>query len=174
MVQLQKMLLKVSPELEHRFQRSEIKPKIKLFEGRQGVLSIYEDLLTVDAAKDGEIFIFSARQKVAERFPTLLADLDRRRAAQGIWVRTIYSRQIGEDLPDSGEDKKSLHTFVTISAQKFPFPGNVHIYQNKVAFIALQRQLIGVVIENRNVANTYRTIFRLAWRGASELMKRND
>lgn len=169
---LQKRLRAVSPELVELYQQAEVKPKIKLFEGRPGLLSVYEDLMKVDPKKDGEIFTFTARQYVLEQFPAATIDLEKRRAKKGIWVRSIYSAGPGENLPPSGEDKKYLRTFVTVPSEKFPFSGSVHIYQNKVAFIALRRKLVGVVIENINVANTYRTIFRLAWRGALTLQKK--
>ncbi len=173
-IDLQKRLREVAPQLADLYQRAGVKPKIKLFEGRQGLLSIYEDLAKVDPDKDGEIFTFTSRQYVIDQFPETVTTMEEQRAKRGVWVRSIYSQLPGEKLLSSGEDKKYLRTYVTVPSDKFPFSGSVHIYQNKVAFIALRRKLVGVVIENSNVANTYRTIFRLAWQGALALQKKHD
>lgn len=170
---IQKKLRAVAPELEALYQQAEIKPKIKLFEGRQGLLSIYEDLSKVDPKKDGEIFTFTSRTYVLEQFPDMVEKMEEERAKRGVWIRAIYSKLPGENLLPHGEDKKYRRTFVTVPSGKFPFSGSVHIYQNKVAFIALRRKLIGVLIENANVADTYRTIFRLAWAGALKLQTTN-
>lgn len=169
---IQKRLKEVAPQLAEMYQRAEVKPKIKLFEGRQGLLSIYQDLQKVDPKKDGEIFTFTSRQYVIDQFPEIIEEMEEQRAKKGVWVRSIYSQLPGEKLQPSGEDPGRLRTYVTVPSDRFPFSGSVHIYQNKVAFIALRRKLVGVVIENRNVANTYRTIFRLAWRGALTLQKK--
>src|SRR5690606_5646692 len=115
----------------------------------------------------------TSRQYVIDQFPEIIKEMEEQRAKKGVWVRSIYSQLPGEKLLPSGEDKKYLRTYVTVPSERFPFSGSVHIYQNKVAFIALRRKLIGVLIENINVANTYRTLFRLAWRGALALQK-ND
>lgn len=168
---IRKNLQEVTPKLAELYQQAELKPKIKLFEGRQGLLSIYEDMLKVDPKKEGEIFTFANPKYALEQFPVATRELDERRAKKGVWVRAIYSQVPGEVRLKSGEDKKYLRSFVTVPVGKFPFSGSVHIYQNKVAFIALRRKLVGVVIENINVANTYRTIFRLAWQGTLKLQQ---
>ncbi|MBI2635709.1 hypothetical protein HYW84_00070 [Candidatus Peregrinibacteria bacterium] len=67
-----------------------------------------------------------------------------------------------------GEDRKKLREIRLVSARDFDFTNEINIYDSKVAIcsFASSPQMFGVIIESREVAETQRQIFEMAWRYA--------
>ena len=55
-----------------------------------------------------------------------------------------------------------------IPKDKFPLSSSIIIYDNKVGIVSLKGKLIGVIIENKEISNTLRSIFNIAWDGAEK------
>lgn len=156
-------LQKLLPELDSLYNYSEVKPKIRFYEGREGLKKIYQDTLDVGQ----EILAFTAYHKTDKK----LADwLDKyyipQRVKKEIFAKVIapafdYAQRYQE------RDKEQMRETLLISATKFPLSIEINVYGNKVAIISFaKKEMMGVIIESKEVASTFCLIFQLAWQGA--------
>lgn len=159
MLSLENML----PELLKIYEYAEEKPKVQYYEGKEGLLAIQEDFLKTKDKKIEEIYsaddllnIFTIEE--LGRFTSM-------RNAKKIKVRSIYIRGKGKfsqlNLPHLTEAR-------IVQQNQFPIHSDILIYDNKVAMISLKGKLIGVMIDHKEIADTFRSLFNLAWEAAEK------
>ncbi len=138
-------------------------PHVRFFEGWDGVRHVYEDTLTAKS----EILNFANSAVVRQYWPAYDEEYVTERVKRGIHLRGI--------APDDdagrrvhGEDKKKKREIRLVPAKEFDFTNEINIYDSKVAIcsFASSPQMFGVIIESREVAETQRQIFEMAWRYA--------
>lgn len=165
-------LNRVLPDLRSLQGKHERRPHVKFYEGWEGVRRVYEDTLTAK----GEILNFANSAVVRRFWPAYDDEYVAERVKRGIHLRGI--------APDDatgrrvhGEDKNKLREIRLVPARDFDFRNEINVYDSKVAicsFGAAQdrsfdspEECFGVVIESREVAETQRQIFEMAWRYAA-------
>lgn len=162
----QKTLIEAIPELTSLYNAKLSKPKIRLYEGATGIKEIYSSMLLTKS--NGEILIFeSATLMKGVLLDIWLKDYTSHRIDKKIAQRAIVEEcQFANELreKDNDENRQTL----ILPKNKFPFTNEISIFGNKVAIINF-KEMIGVVIESADVAQTQRSIFELAWFGAEQL-----
>lgn len=132
------------------------KPVVRVFEGKQGLLGIIEDIRGTKQELSAEITDLDAMYKVLS-----LDDLKRLRTElqrQGIWVQGIYS-----GTPSvSGVKAERL----MLPPERAGFKSNVGIYGNKIVLATFEGKMYSVIIESPQLAKTMRILFDLALKGA--------
>ncbi|MEK7520236.1 MAG: helix-turn-helix domain-containing protein [Patescibacteria group bacterium] len=152
------------PELSNLYHYAGEKPKVRFFEGKEGLLTMQEDFLkTKDKMIEG-LYNVDNYHKVFSR--TEREQYYAVRLKKKIHGRTLYNREAG---PFDSPDKITEDRFV--STDKFNFSSDITIYDSKVAIASLRGKLMGVIIENEEIANTVRALFRLAWDAAEKYQK---
>ena len=140
------------------------KPRVRYYEGRDGVKEAFEDTLT--ATETIRIYavgedMFSA---LSEEY---FRDYFARRVTQGIATRVI-----APDTPESRAvaktDAQDMRTTLLVPADQFYFSTETNIYDNKI-MIASWREKFAVIIESKEIAEGYKKTFELAWVGAQQL-----
>lgn len=140
-------------------------PRVRFFEGWEGIKKVYEDTLTAKT----ELLNFANSTVVRKFWPTYDTDYVEQRVKHGIHLRGI--------APDDatgkrvhGEDRSMLREIRLVSAKEFDFKNEIKIYDHKVAIISFgqERELFAVIIESKEVAETQRQIFEMAWRAAGQ------
>ncbi len=138
-------------------------PHVRFYEGWEGVRAVYEDTLTAH----GELLNFANSAVVRSHWPAYDAEYVEERVKRKIRLRGI--------APDDatgkrvrGEDKRYNREIRLVPAKKFDFRNEIKIYDNKVAIVsfptgAAKDEMFGVIIESREVAETQRQIFEMAW-----------
>jgi sugar-specific transcriptional regulator TrmB len=154
-----KELKAILPELEELTSLSGDRPKIRIYDGKQGRRRIQEDISRTKNL--GTIEEFVPLDDAYQLFPAHPRD-HRHEMRKKIKVpeRMIYTSQKGEILPR----KKGPIETLFIPIEKFPFHGEITIYANKVALVSFGRQPTGAVLESEDTANTLRCLFNLLWR----------
>ena len=141
-------------------------PRVRFFEGWEGVKKVYEDTLTAH----GELLNFANSTVVRKFWPEYDEDYVNERVKRGIHLRGI--------APDDatgkrvhGEDKSKLREIRLVPSKEFDFKNEIKIYDHKVAIISFgkDREMFGVIIESKEVAETQRQIFEMAWRYAGKV-----
>jgi len=159
----------ILPELKSLEKTVGDRPKVRFFEGAEGIKTALYDSL--DTLKAGDEIIAYAN---AEGFYENELEFSARYIKERI-KRKIRSRAIAADTPEtrkySDEDEKQLRKTILVPADQFPFTNEIDIYGNKVAIMSLQGELLAIIIESESVAKTQRAIFELAWLGAKSLNK---
>ncbi len=153
------------PELRSLQGPKEQKPHVRFFEGWEGVRHVYDDTLTAHS----EILNFANSAVVRKFWPAYDEEYVAERVKRGVHLRGI--------APDDatgkrvhGEDRKKLREIRLVPAKDFDFTNEINIYDSKVAIcsFASSPHMFGVIIESREVAETQRQIFEMAWRFAAK------
>lgn len=156
---------KVLPEFDAIFNLSAEKPTVKFFEGPEGVRTVREDIL-----QSGVKTLYNIYSKeYVDQIRALFSDDEnkeflRREHELGISIRSIYTSDSG---PYEGFQLKGERRFVP--KEKFPVSGDILIYEDRVVLTTLRGKIVSVIVESKEIADTLRTIFELAWRGADKL-----
>ena len=142
------------------------RPKVRFFEGREGLLEAQYD--TLNLPKGSEILAYATSKGLYYDDPDFARKYIEQRINRQIGVRAI--------VPDTEETKKmlpfnkdQLRTSKVVPFETFPFTNEIDIYGNKVSIMSYVGELIAVVIESESIAKTQRMIFELAWLGAEKI-----
>ncbi|TSC58206.1 MAG: transcriptional regulator TrmB [Candidatus Peregrinibacteria bacterium Greene0416_19] len=140
------------------------KPHVRFFEGWEGLRHVYDDTLTAKT----ELLNF-ANSAVVRRFWPLYDD---EYVAERV-KRRIHLRGIAPDDATGrrvhGEDREKCREIRLVSAKEFDFANEIKIYDHKVAICSYGsagEDMFGVIIESKEVAETQRQVFEMAWRYA--------
>jgi HTH-type transcriptional regulator, sugar sensing transcriptional regulator len=158
---------RILPDLRGLQGNHERKPHVRFYEGWDGVRKVYEDTLMAQ----GELLNFANSAVVRRYWPDYDEEYVTERVERGIRLRGI--------APDDaagrrvhGEDKKRLREIRLVPAREFDFTNEINVYDSKVAICSFEEasngetNMFGVIIESREVAETQRQIFEMAWRYA--------
>lgn len=150
------------PELRSLRGAENRRPHVRFFEGWEGVRRVYEDTFTAK----GEILNFANSAVLRKYWPEYDEEYVSERVKRGIHLRGIApDDKAGRKV--QGMDKESLREIRLVSAKDFDFRNEINIYGNKVAIVTFgddEATIFAVIIESREVAETQRQIFEMAWR----------
>jgi sugar-specific transcriptional regulator TrmB len=155
------------PELTGMFDMTGEKPRVRFFEGKEGLKAMQEDFLRTKEKNLVSMYSFSDYHNVftgEER-----RAYREKRAKKNIFARGIYTRVEGPlkagELPPASELR-------WVPRDTFPFTSDITVYGNKVAAASLKGRNVGVIIESQEIANTLRAVFELAWRATEQFNQR--
>ncbi len=156
-------LEKLLPELKSFFNRAKEKPTVRFYEGKEGLLTMSEELLESKEKEALMIYSYDLVQKVfkeSERDPAR-----QKRKEKDIKVKSIYTSK-EKRLPDTEYSIRKK-----IPANKFPITCDIAIFGNKVRIASLKDKLSGIIIKDKNIAETLRSLFSLAWEATEKYEK---
>ena len=139
-------------------------PHVRFFEGWEGVRHVYDDTLTAKS----ELLNYANSAVVRAYWPVYDEEYVALRVKRGIHLRGIApDDEAGQRV--HGEDKRRLREIRLVPASDFDFTNEINIYDHKVAICSFSterpgtRDVFGVIIESKEVAETQRQIFEMAW-----------
>ena len=136
-------------------------PRIRYFEGLDGIKTIYADTLTSKT----EILNFSNSAEIRKTWPNYDKEYVAKRTKKKIFLKGIAPEDsAGKKVKD--QDHKFHREFRLLPAKKFNFTNEINIYEDKVAIISFKDELIGMIIESSEIANSQRAIFDMCWQFA--------
>jgi sugar-specific transcriptional regulator TrmB len=138
------------------------KPNVSFYEGLDGLMQIMDDTLMYDKevlcwANADVIFTGYMKDYYLKRY--IPAKIEKK-----VWVRAIlnYDKEAVK-LKKRGECE--LREVFMIPKDDYLIKNEINIYGDKVAIISHQDK-IGVVIQNQSIADTQKSIFKLAYKYA--------
>jgi len=159
---LKKDLNSFLPELKTIYNLAPHKPKVRFFEGIEGLKSIQEDILR---SKFKEGFGLVNLDDAYKVFPPSPKDhrhkLKKKFLKEKVVRKIIYTSRKGEILPKKETNPPVERKF--IDPQKFSFHTEIYIYGEKIALMSYKGKLIGVIIEDSELAQSLKVLFKLAW-----------
>lgn len=156
----------ILPQLESVYNLAAEKPKIRYYEGMDGLQAMRSEFLEI-AQK--EILGFISLDQVFKYFPEQQEDYGKKRVQKGIVSRVIYTHKAGPI--EGATNEKIFREARYIPENKFLFTSDISIYGNRIAMASLKGKLGGVIIESQELADMMRAIFELAWEGADKYQK---
>jgi sugar-specific transcriptional regulator TrmB len=139
------------------------RPKIRFYEGKEGLKQVYEDTLTSSEPIRAYATVDDMHNALPEYFP----EYYKRRAKKDIFIRAIVpSTEIGKERQVYDKEEKREISFVP--KDKYYFSPEINIYDNKV-MIASWRENLGIIIESEEIADAMKKIYELAWNESKRL-----
>lgn len=152
----------IIPRLKGVMREDGQRPIIEYYEGRDAILQSSKNFFA-DAKKDEEVFMIYPRDEVeglfTEKERKLLKEL---RVGKNIRSKSFYTYKNGEYAPDDTGDRTRLDEI------EFPVSADISVYGDKVRMHILGEKLGTISITSKNIAETIRTLFKLARKGSTK------
>lgn len=147
----EEIIKKIMPSLDELKKSTPSKPKVEFYEGKDGMKTVIENLLTANK----EILAISSTKGLRQMFEFYFPGAVKRREELGIKVRML-----SDDSPFSRKLVQSKKL-----PKEFDFNTATWIYNNKVALISLnKKEPIGIIIEDEEINKTQKQTFELLWK----------
>ncbi len=145
------------PQLQSINNRQKDKPVVKYYEGKEGILSMVSE--HTKSSRGQEVYTaFSCDIVNAFVNKGELDAIGKERRAHRIKVKVLYTWKDGS----LGEDASKQ--VIKVSEADLPLTCDIAFYEDKVRIASLKDRLIGVVIEDKEIAKSFRAIYALAWK----------
>jgi len=158
----QQEIKELLPELRSIYNLPTEKPKVRFFEGKEGILNIYEEILQ----ETDEVWFYGAFKDLFHVFPNFISMIKRQIKA-GLKIRDLVTRS-KEALKVRVLYKKPKQEMRFLPKGLGLTTDNM-IYGNKFAMISFGQKMHGVVIESREIVQTQRKIFEILWEKAEKV-----
>lgn len=158
----QKLGQEILPQLEKMYASVTHRPSVKFYEGRAGLIAMVEDVHA--SVPDGGRYevMYNSEAEIAlvgqENWNRWLAA----RKKRGIWVRLICEKtKESKKWDKEGEKTNRIVRFLPKGQKIFV---SYHIYENKVSISSLTEPVVGVIIEQKEIADMQRMQFEYMWK----------
>lgn len=158
----------IMPELRSIASAIAFKPKIRFYEGRDGVERVFQESLTAK----GEILGYTNLKHVTTFFPEFFKTYTAEKLKRGIKTRylsptTVESVHVLDPFLPKNFDP-NLVEILLVNKDQFLFENEVLIFNHSVGIVSLNKdELLGVIMESPTFARTMKAVFDLAWLGAT-------
>ena len=154
----------ILPELKQILSSTTEKPKVEMYEGKEGIKTIHENIIK---EKPKEVLVYGNTTRHNEIMQWYFPRYIKERAKNKIKARVITEDSKFTTQVLKKQDKKELRQ-TRFFPLGFSFPTIKYIYGNKVAMISFSKNIIGVVIENKEIAEGEKLSFELMWQVANK------
>lgn len=139
------------------FEEASWKPEVTYFEGSEGLQEIYKDMLKAKRRICGWTDIALIQKTIGKKF---MDDYIAKRVAKNIETSSIIPQNAVNQTYSKKDQKRR-----TKLMKHFPIPGEIRIYDDKVAIITFDReQPVGIVLRGKLIHAIFQTIFDSAWK----------
>jgi sugar-specific transcriptional regulator TrmB len=155
------MLEAVLPELENLRNPLAAQPKVRFFQGFEGIKEIFEDMLRIP---DSQIYAlvdlqFTWTASSNEGFEYVKAFIKRREQKNICWNGIlVFSPESDRHLRMRPSRLRKIKRVENLEC-----PAEISVYGGKVAFTSTNQEMVGVVIENEAIADTLRNMLLRLW-----------
>ncbi|KKS46160.1 MAG: hypothetical protein UV10_C0007G0016, partial [Candidatus Azambacteria bacterium GW2011_GWA1_42_19] len=154
-------LKKILPNLDKLYESRGERPKVRFFEGKEGIRSLQEDVVKTRVKNIEEIIPLDEAYK---NFP--LSGKDHREKMyeklRNVNFRIIYTSKKGNVLPPVYKEIKRNVKF--IKSELFPISAEIILFGSKTIIIVTRKKDFAVVLEDQFITDTFRAIFNLIWK----------
>lgn len=157
---------KIMPEFSAYLSATGAFPKVKFFEGLDGLKTLYEDTLTSKTA----IVCYSSVDDLLNVFGEEYMEwYTTEKAKRNIELRSIAlsTKRTLAYVKDNAKKKRNM---CLVPEKDFPFTNEINIYDGKISIIGL-KDFVGVLIESQDIYISQTSIFKMAWGFASKFGK---
>jgi len=138
------------------YSQSQTRPGVKFYEGKKGIIKIYEEILKENKPIDS----FEEKGDMIEYIPDYVPIFVKKRVKKQLPNRVIS--------PDTNKyNKTNPAKFITaklLPADQFPFRMDIKIAGNKVSLITFNKKnAVGILIDNQEIADNFQMLFELMW-----------
>jgi len=161
----EQMLSEILPLLKSVYNVRGVKPRIRYYEGIEGLKETYNDTLKYT----GEMLAFASEDVVKILGNDWAYDYIKKRVKNNLRVRAIMpaSEIISKDY--FARDPEHLRVSKLIDPKKYPFSMEINIYGHSKVSLMSSKEQLGITIESTEIYNTMKLIFELVWDNLPEV-----
>jgi sugar-specific transcriptional regulator TrmB len=159
----QEYLEKLLPEIKS-IATTTGKPTVRYFEGKEGMRAIAEELFYTN--KDETVKMIYSYDLLLKMFSMEEIDSMRKRRQNKKVKAEIITN-------DQNYLLKTDADVVRLPSEKYNITSDIAIFGDKIRIVAQKGNQTGLIIENKEIANTLKIIFDLAWNGLKSFNKKN-
>lgn len=153
-------LERMLPELLSFANKLTKKPKVRYYEGTEGIKQVYRDTLQYP---DQELLAWVSEEAVRVFDEKFLAEYYLpKRVEKKIWVRAI-APDVSEMRAYAGFDRASLRQTRLVSEKEFPFDVEINLYGGRNIAIMSFDEEFGMIIESEKLWKTLKSMFEMGW-----------
>lgn len=141
---------------------SDIRPEVKFYQGKEGLITVYEDTIT-SCQKGDEILSFGSAEDMGLLEEYLNNNYVKKRAEKGISLRAI-ARDSKEARYHKTKNKQYLRKMKIMPANELAISIEKNIYKDKVALMNFRGIPFGVIIRSPQIAKSEKEIFESLWK----------
>jgi len=158
--QKERALRNILPYLEAIHNKRIAKPRVRFYEGREGLKRIYEE-----GFKTKEMRFWGSMESIVKEFRDVVE-----------WFISLSHKtklRTYDLLTNTPEDHAFAKRVIRPGYDVRFFPKDLFIstdsmiFENKVSIIAFAPEPHGLIIESEDIARSFRSLWELAWRGAT-------
>jgi len=158
--QKESKLKQILPQLQSAKASVTEKPRVELFEGVKGAMTMLEELY-----KFKELLVFGSAVKAHDALKHLQEVFAVKRAEKGIKLRAILERsKFAEFRIKDPKIKKYTELRYLESMKKYPTV--TFIAGDQVGMLTLEKEIVGIRLINKEISKTHRLIFENLWQQA--------
>lgn len=165
--EMQNALQKIMPELATLISHAPERPRVRFYEGFEGLEAMRSDFFK-DSEKD-ELLLISAADDyhkivgLARRLP----HAKKIEQARGLERCIFTSSRPVEELKKAMPPVSKVERY-RIPKKEYPLAGEITVHGTKVAMLSYQGKVMGVIVESPYLAQTAKSLFKLAWETAKQ------
>lgn len=164
--QIKKNIDAIVPDLKALHKGTKQKPIVRVFEGKDGLISLFEETVT---AKEKLIRVVSSVENLIgiipqDYFPGYIQRRYENKVKMcGIHPAVPFFEKTMNQFP------KAIDEHVLIPEKNFKSPSDIAIFDDKIGYMSHQNGGTGVLIESKEMAEVMKSIFDLAFEGAKHI-----
>ncbi len=152
-------LEKVIPDIRALYSAQKNKPKIKFFEGQEQIKEIY--LQSLSAKK---IMGIGSTKSLSDLMPEFYTFYTAKLKEKNIVFEDILSSSSKlKGAPEQIQTLKGLYDAKFLSEKYRDFPTDILIWDDNIAFVNLVEPVFGTILNNKQLAQTFKIIFEVVW-----------
>ncbi len=163
--QQQQKIAFLVPQLETEYEMQEVKQEAQVFEGLEGLKNMREEALRTMKKGDRIYFIGVPASAYIHMQPYYTA-WNQRRMRKGIKSYTLFTYE-AKVVSYVKEKLRHKDTYVRFLPKGYPIHAWIEIYGINVVIAINYKRAMSIVIQNKYVAESYRSYFNLLWKSAS-------
>jgi len=149
----------VLPKFMNIYKEGLEKQRVVMYRGKNGLKSIMDDQIEVGK----ELYVFGKYGDLDKRLQYWFAQFERRRIKKKMQVKVLF---------DENKDSVTAGKLPLVESRFFPagFSGPIttEIYGDKILLIDWQEQPLIIMVQNADLAKTYKKYFEILWESAKK------
>lgn len=162
--EIKEKISEIVPELKALYKGTKQKPKIQVFEGKNGVIAAFED--TFDN-KEKTMRVVSSAVNLMKIIPDYIGIYAQKRIEKGIKMKGIHPKN--KTCLDVLNLMPSTDDSVVIPESDYAFNAELAIYDDKIGYTSAEDGGFSIIIQNKGIADVMKSLYDLAFKQAKSL-----
>lgn len=157
----QKRLKDIIPQIKSVQRESGERPLVKYFDGKEAAYQDTSAFFSEGMEKEDTGYFVFNRDLIEEVFTSKeIEDVAKKRPALNIKAVSIYNYSKNELQSDDLTDR------TRVDSAMFPIKCDMSVYEDRIEIVTLGKRVSSIFIQSRDVADTLKTLIKLAKKGA--------